>query len=1003
MRPYQSMIPPEKQSLQRSEQPSPLNQKDFHNSPILIERLVQHTIDRPQAIAFRFPTEKRAAFQTFSWRASLDEISRLAHYLRQAGVAEKDRLAIMTSSPREQIFIFLAAAMIGAIPTIVSYPSPKQTYERFTHVVIPMLRASRAAWLVAGSKETTALNWILEKGLNIATLCFPTTDLCMSFFDETKIFQQDDICFLQYSSGTTGLRKGIAITHRMLAGFAEAYGKVIGLTVSDRMVSWVPLYHDMGLIGSFLLPLYFGVESIHISPFEWLSQPSLLFQLVSRFKGTLVYLPNFAYSLSARRITDAELETIDISCLRAIFNGSEPVLDSVHSRFLQRFFRAGVSATMLQVIYGMAEAVLAVTQTIPGQNVSTDVIERDSFTKLHVAKRCDGSSSPTLTFVSCGKPVPGCSVRISGTSEERIIGEIEIKCPWLFDGYLSEGEVPRDKPDPNLWFSTGDLGYLADGELYVTGRKKDLIIHRGLNVYPTDIEEIVQQNVPGIRPGRVVAFGISEADEGTEAIVLMLELDGKERDTISTQSKIRRVVQEHLDITVGDIQLCDPDTLIKSTSGKLSRSENRLLYKRLRSSAVQCSDAAARDVKSIGVASLLCDIWRAVLKTEDIRAESLVFEEFATSSLEIMTVISEVRRIFGIDLEPPLLLGAGSVQEQSRLIGQALCAQIDSNNLITLNHGEKSKRPFFLAYGADGHAYNYLRLVRSMDRSRPVKALVSPSHNSARPFRITSELIQDYGRAILEDTPDGPYVLGGWSYGGLLAFRLARHLIEAGKKVAAIVMFDVSPITHYAPRILRKQLPKLESLLLDGHILPPRVSSRLRRVAEQCCRYSPTDRLIAGVRNDTSRNEVLKLARFVLRGHISQLEREFADKDSSELLEELAKQIEEIDGNRFGQMFIPGQSGARLHRSALVFKNNLLDGLSFTSGWVFPGTIYNICQMGHSAVRRWQQFSLQAIVHEYPIRPLAGKDAHSSMMDEPNLKLFVGALSHYLNSLDAFV
>jgi hypothetical protein len=246
-----------------------------------------------------------------------------------------------------------------------------------------------------------------------------------------------------------------------------------------------------------------------------------------------------------------------------------------------------------------------------------------------------------------------------------------------------------------------------------------------------------------------------------------------------------------------------------------------------------------------------------------------------------------------------------------------------------------------------------------------------------------------------------PCLLGGWSYGGILAFCLAKLLIESGRSVPALIMFDSSPVPDSLRSAVLKCFPKLETLFLNDHASVRGAPRNLRREVEECKSYSPTDRLILGMRSEA---EFSDLAGFVLRGKNVDFGLRSPGESDFQFLERLATVVEAVDGELFRQMFIPGQSGPRLHRAALVFKNNLLDALSFTSDWVFPGEICIFCQKGHPDVGKWQRYSSRPVqIFEYPIQPLAGKDSHTSMMDEPNIKLFAKDLCAYMQELDKTV
>jgi acyl-CoA synthetase (AMP-forming)/AMP-acid ligase II len=389
-----------------------------------------------------------------------------------------------------------------------------------------------------------------------------------------------DIVLLQHSSGTTGLQKGVALSHKAVFNQLESYQRALKTNESDVIVSWLPLYHDMGLIAGFLFPLLFGIPLVLMSPFDWVRAPYKLLQAISEYKGTLCWLPNFAYNFCAKKIRDRDLVDVDLSSLRAVINCSEPMRLSSHEMFFKRFREFGFHKEALATSYAMAENVFAVTQGGIGQQIKYDEIDLISFQEKNIATPVK-SGQRSVVMVSAGKPIPNVNVRIINPVgkflNERQIGEVVIRSNCMLEGYYNREKV-TEKSFINGWFKTGDYGYIADSEVYISGRKKDLIIVGGKNIYPKDLETITM-GVKGIHPGRVVAFGIYNEIKGTEDVVIIAEIEEEylgKKESISDE--IRKKVNLESAIALRNVLLVDKKWLIKTSSGKIARVLNKKKY-----------------------------------------------------------------------------------------------------------------------------------------------------------------------------------------------------------------------------------------------------------------------------------------------------------------------------------------------------------------------------------------------------------------------------------------
>ena len=356
-----------------------------------------------------------------------------------------------------------------------------------------------------------------------------------------------EIVLLQHSSGTTGLQKGVALSHRAVLNQLDSYCDAISIDEEDVIVSWLPLYHDMGLIAGFLLPILYGFPLVLMSPFDWVKAPQRLMEAITNFKGSLCWLPNFAYNFCAKKVRDRHLEGVDLSSMRAFINCSETMRKSSHDLFLNRYRKYGLKETSMATCYAMAENVFAVTQGGIKEPINYDEIDLKSFQETREAIP-PKKNSQTVIMVSGGRPIKNTEVRIIDSDgkilSDRKIGEIVIRSDCMLTEYYNRRQETMGAFTDG-WFKTGDLGYLADGELYISGRKKDLIIVGGKNIYPKDLE-IIAMDVEGVHPGRVVAFGIFNELEGTEDVVIIAEAEdshAENKKQIAGEIR-RRVTQE---------------------------------------------------------------------------------------------------------------------------------------------------------------------------------------------------------------------------------------------------------------------------------------------------------------------------------------------------------------------------------------------------------------------------------------------------------------------------
>ena len=476
---------------------------------------------------------------------------------------------------------WIGTVWAGHVPTMVAPPSPRMEARKYAegfagmigHLGIDAVVLDEATRESLGALMPAGTPWLATDHLQPA----PGTPI------ECAAAAVDEQIAVQHTSGTTGLQKAIGFTSRQIHVHAEALLGRLQATERDVVVSWLPLYHDMGFIACFITPLMSGMRIVEMSPFDWVQRPSLLFDSIDTQGGTLCWLPNFAFKvLSDERLLKAAADRGKpwrLDGVRAFISCSEPVMAEAIDQFTGGLASFGVRRDQVLASYAMAEAIFGVTQNEIGAprvaHVSRLSLERDGKAVL-----ADRDADGVVELISCGRALPTISIEIRGKSGEKRseggIGQIHIAGPHVFGGYRRSAGTGADDFDPHGYYATGDLGFVLDGELFVTGRLKDLIIIRGRNYHPQDVEALVGE-VDGVVAGRVVAFGIPDAETGTEKLVILLETE-EGQSTSKIILAVRRSIAQSLDCTAGDVRVVPPRSLVKSTSGKIARTENRQRY-----------------------------------------------------------------------------------------------------------------------------------------------------------------------------------------------------------------------------------------------------------------------------------------------------------------------------------------------------------------------------------------------------------------------------------------
>jgi len=479
------------------------------------------------------------------------------------------------------VYSFWGAVLHGAIPSIMPFLTEKLSPERYRADLAALISVTKPAAVVTYPEFEAEVRGALKDGDSVRAVIVtnklePQADPDFNMLAGMKR-SENDIALLQHSSGTTGLQKGVALSHRAVFNQLDAYSQALNLNNGDVIVSWLPLYHDMGLIAGFLMPILSGVPLVLSSPFDWVRAPYKLMQSISQYKGTLSWLPNFAYNFCAQKIRDRSLEGMDLSSWRAVINCSEPVRWESHHAFHERFKSYGLKLEALQCSYAMAENVFGVTQTDLSRPPKVEEIDRESFMTERVA-RPPANGRPAMKMMSSGKPLSNTRIRILDEHGKDVrdgkIGEIALQSDCMLTGYYNRPDA-TEKALHDGWYLTGDYGYISEGEVFVSGRKKDMIIVGGKNVYPQDLESLTYE-VPGVHAGRSVAFGIFNDEAGTEDVVIIAEVDSEDSlEHEKVADLIRQHVTKNSAIALRHVKVVGPKWILKTSSGKTARSANK--------------------------------------------------------------------------------------------------------------------------------------------------------------------------------------------------------------------------------------------------------------------------------------------------------------------------------------------------------------------------------------------------------------------------------------------
>lgn len=518
-----------------------------------------------------------------TFKKLLTNARKVANGLYEIGIRSNDKVALMLPTSEEFFYCFMGVTLLGAVPVPIYPPFRIDKLEEYALREEKILEQAEVSVLItfAQAEKLSALLGILVRSLKTVT----TYDKLVEATKNAPIAtpKKNHSALIQFTSGSTHIPKGVLLTHDNLLANIRASGEAIKVTPTEVVVSWLPLYHDMGLIGCWFGSLYYACPLVIMSPLSFLTRPERWLWAIHYHRGTISAAPNFAYELCLKRIKDKDIEGLDLSSWRLSLNGAEAVNPNTIEGFIKKFEPYGFKAETMYPVYGLAENTVALSFPPLNRKPLIDKIDLHIYETQQFAEPTSDPKKPYLRIVSCGNAIPHHQLRIVDEKNtevpERKVGSIQFKGPSMMQGYYNNKEA-TEEVFASEWCNTGDLGYMADKELYITGRKKDIIIKAGRNIYPEIIEEVTS-HVQGVRKGCVAAFGVVDPILGTEKLVIVAE--SRENNNKLKDNMIKKIMERvttAINVPPDEIKIVQPNVIPKTSSGKLQRSACKALYQK---------------------------------------------------------------------------------------------------------------------------------------------------------------------------------------------------------------------------------------------------------------------------------------------------------------------------------------------------------------------------------------------------------------------------------------
>ncbi len=783
----------------------------------LISTLRERASRQPDRIAYTFLANGEKPEDTLTYRQLDGKARAIASHL-QSRISPGDRALLIYPQGLDFLAAFFGCLYAG----VVAIPVPAPEASRLNRL-LPRLRsiiedAGAVAILTTSSLQSQLETTVTELADDL-TLSWYATDTIAASLAE-KWMEPDINCntlaYLQYTSGSTSSPKGVMLTHGNLIHHLADQQLACGYDSESITVTWMPYFHDYGLVEGMLQPLYNGTPAYLMSPMTFIKRPLRWLQAISDYRATHSQAPNFAYAYCVEKITSEQSQTLDLSCWQAAGNAAEPINPKTIDRFCATFESCGFRRRSSAPAYGLAEATLAVSSSRKtDQPVFCQVCPQE------LAQNRIVSSTTGQILVGSGKVLPNTQVEI--VHPETLtrcpvdeIGEIWVSSPSVAQGYWQRRDATKQTFQAYLadtgegpFLRTGDLGFIKNGELFVTGRLKDLIIIRGQNYYPQDIEGTVEKSHPALRANCSAAFSVEI--EGEEQLVIAAELErgaNKNLDIDEVFRNIRSSVAEHHELPVYGVVLLKTGSIPKTSSGKIQRHACRagFLEGSLDSIANWTLKTATSEEYAVPQSEYefrLMQIWKKVLRVKDIGIKDNFFE-WGGNSLKAAEVLAQVETKFSQNLPLSALLENPTIEQFARCLSQPEWAH-NERSLVAIKP-QGSKRPFFYVHPRSGSVLLYANLARYIDSKRPFYGLQSVGLNGKQePLNRVEDMAAHYIREIQTIQPKGPYLLGGRCIGGVIALEMAQQLLALGEKVLLLAIVE-TPRTGILDPVLAQQI-----------------------------------------------------------------------------------------------------------------------------------------------------------------------------------------------------
>ncbi|MGA2835735.1 MAG: AMP-binding protein [Acidimicrobiales bacterium] len=546
----------------------------------LLDALAWHVEQHRDQSSIRIlHTHERSAYEDLTYGDLNAGARSAACGMVAVGLGRGDRVVLMLPTGREYFIAFLATLLAGGVPVPI-YPSaaPQQLAEHLARQV-HLVEDCRPSLLVTTDDAVAATRAAYAGVASLSSV--HSLDTVLGASDGSRRLHAaspEDPALIQYTSGSTGEPRGVVLTHAQLLANVRSLGRAADVTTDDVFVSWLPLYHDMGLVGAWHCTMYFGLPLVLLSPLQFLARPVSWFEAISAYGGTLTAAPNFAFQTCVDRISDAEMDGLDLSSWRVAIDGSEPVSEPVVDAFVERFASHGLRRGAMCPAYGLAEVGLGLTITPVGRGPRVDHVSRARLEREGRAVSASAGATGTRAVVSCGVVIPGYEIRVVDERGhelgDRREGQLECRGPSATAGYFGNAEATAALWHDG-WMRTGDLGYIGEGELFVTGRVKDLVIRGGRKLHPEDLEDVLA-GLEGLSRAGVAVFGSTDPHRGTERLVVVAETD---LEPVAARSeltdRIKRSARETLGVPVEEVLLVPSGSILRTASLKIRRSATR--------------------------------------------------------------------------------------------------------------------------------------------------------------------------------------------------------------------------------------------------------------------------------------------------------------------------------------------------------------------------------------------------------------------------------------------